>query len=833
MDDAHRRQGFEAYIASYASITLDGISNKIDRNPATTTKGPITDPERRRVPTILEPWADGCAVLDDIFFQLVGSAAADNDGRGSEFPCRDHVEETGHELPVVNSEAAVHLFDVDTVYKPAKRIIDSALNRTSNLYHLLPIALRRHGYSVSPTTTQPGQVVFSPHSRTITIPDHLIGQKRPRPDSQESASTDDNSSQTPEDEIHVSFDLPVHGNPRPSAAVKTGPADYYCSFVWSPSTIPGRDELHHRLLMIAEAKAPHKLTRDLIEQGLGRNDNTIDTRHFIEPADQDQPDSGPNARPSAAASSPPQGDNYVAQMWLAAVSAQLYTALIERKRRYGYITTGQSYILLRIPPGRPTTMQYLLLPPLRPQPTRDVDGEATWMAWLAGTPLSRIACLALLAQFGDAELTDDEVDRGKTTAMIWKTPRHRVQSLETGSFHSTASEKTRGSDSDYVDQGEQQSRKRTRADEEQSPNGYTNREKRPRLSTPATMSTPPPKHTLEASQQTIPYLSPPVEAHDGDKKGDTIDLIPFCTTRCLRSLITPTTGGSEPSARGDPLCPNHQIHQQLPEAHPPSASYIQSLVQKTSFPLYDPEPLYDEEPPRIRTLYPTENVMYMNLYGAKSALFKVRIEGGYVLVAKTARSNYPGMKSEMLRRLKREAGVYRRLRTLQGHGIPLCLGVVDLSKGEIQLDAPRRSRSLHTDSFSACLLLSWAGEPFGFTTSEDVDVERVRLGRLREDLIALVGRIHELGVLHGDAARRNIVIDTVHDRPVIVDFELADSKGGFSGQLARRYSEVTDEMADQAFQRACEGERQGWLRELDWWINLTLQHLEHNKARRI
>ena len=223
----------------------------------------------------------------------------------------------------------------------------------------------------------------------------------------------------------------------------------------------------------------------------------------------------------------------------------------------------------------------------------------------------------------------------------------------------------------------------------------------------------------------------------------------------------------------------------------------------------------------------------MNLYGANSALFKVRIEGGYVLVAKAARSNYPGMETELLEQLKREAGVYRRLHSLQGHGVPLCLGVVDLNKGGKQLGAPGQSRFLHMASFSACLLLSWAGRPFGFTSSENVDVERVRLGRQREELIALVGNIHELGVLHGDAARRNIVVDPASDRFVIVDFERADSKRRFSRRLTSKCSQVSDERADQLFQQACEMEREKWLLELDGWIDGTLRRLEYDAVRSI
>lgn len=83
---------------------------------------------------------------------------------------------------MIKSEAAVHLSDIDTVFKPAKNINDFALGQ------LLRIAtsktLRRWGENVNAALAAyendgiEGKVVFSPHSRTTTVPHYTLhGQK--------------------------------------------------------------------------------------------------------------------------------------------------------------------------------------------------------------------------------------------------------------------------------------------------------------------------------------------------------------------------------------------------------------------------------------------------------------------------------------------------------------------------------------------------------------------------------------------------------------------------------------------------------------------------------
>lgn len=136
--------------------------------------------------------------------------------------------------------------------------------------------------------------------------------------------------------------------------------------------------------------------------------------------------------------------------------------------------------------------------------------------------------------------------------------------------------------------------------------------------------------------------------------------------------------------------------------------------------------------------------LYIN--GAVGALFKVRLTShGYTIVAK-------GVEPDYLGRLQHEAMVYERLSDMQGTYIPVCVGIIDLvlpyyyDGGE----------------FEHFMILSWAGKPLA----------RAPPATLAPSVVCEIRRayaeMHRRGVLHQDAAARNIVYDT---RPMIVDFE--------------------------------------------------------------
>lgn len=840
------------YLASYVTISLDGVAKKIDRNPATTTQGAITNPEGRLAPTELAPWKDAQHILDEIFHYLYNL-----DSTTATFPSRLHVNKTVHELSIINSEAAVHLFDVDTVYKPAKRVIDFALRQPS-VRDAISARLRSLSYSgpdiISSHEGLKGEVVFSPHYRTITVPTYASrGQKRKRSTSLSSGSEEAPStiSEGPgrstvpledrmEDSIQVADEIQVESTPTPDPSpgsvrevtaappqakisIKSGPGDYYCSLVnHAPSLTP--ESPSSRLLLIGEAKAPHKLTRDLIASALGTNSYTIDTRQFIQRPEQDPGSSPPEdvfTRPNAS-----DGYTYHNQRWLSAVATQIYSTLVQKELRYGYITTGESYILVRIRPGEPTAMDYFLLPPISASPLHDTQagGEDARVKWLAGTPLARLSCLALMSIFAGGNLTEAEVEQANASraSMIWQTPRHRERSLETRSFVSSVA--TRDSDPDWIEPQagaerhiRQRSLKRPRDRQDASSatadsGHWVGTAKRQRLTTPPSnieSARPPTMLEMPREETRLPRrLTPPPETYQQIKE------LLFCTTSCVSSLIN--------HAAPDSSCPNWSMHQQC-QRRPTSRSELLALARSSiTLPLYSRafEQCDTEEEPPISRI-PTENAIYTGQFGAVAAIFKVRIQpGGYVLLAKAARHYEPFMKMDTVYRLQREEMVYKRLRALQGKTIPLCIGLVNHSDNlQDHVD------HLH-GQLPAFLLFSWAGSSLLsrvglFNTPYDAQHAEARLAQIRLHIEAHLDQVHSKGILHGDAELRNIVVSGTDIS--FVDFERASSKGQIQRRAAGGAKLTMTADWDAVFQSRSEREKVHCLDQFDKWAERLLR----------
>ncbi|ROW11969.1 hypothetical protein VPNG_05225 [Cytospora leucostoma] len=381
-----------------------------------------------------------------------------------------------------------------------------------------------------------------------------------------------------------------------------------------------------------------------------------------------------------------------------------------------------------------------------------------------------------------------------------------------------ASTQTRGSDPEWTEEGGR-SRKRAcdvgNADEgEESDSEHQH--KRARISDADDEQQYP-----KAIARSIPPLSTLFRPHN-EKQEDTdlsMDEVPFCSSRCLRSLISDETT--------DPLCPNSAIHAQTHQ-RPTSAAELRTLARTcVALPSYIQAAQGTEDQPALLA-DDAKNAVYMHHYGASSALFKVRV-GGYVLAAKAARAVHPIMEREVLQRLRLEGAVYKRLNTMQGHGVPVCLGLVDVS-------SPQRSHADHYGyiyniaQFSAFLLLGWAGSsPYYIPTNVDVDQERARLARFRADVDCRLSQIHGLGILHGDAELRNIVvaIDGGDSASTVslVDFERAITKGRFARRLARDCKGMDEKDVEQRFQQACEREKKHCLRCLDGWAERRIKRI--------
>lgn len=640
---------------------------------------------------------------------------------------------------------------------------------------------------------------FLPHTAEGSL-SHHTSSTSPSGSQQSTATTDDDGPEIEDevqDEIQVSANRPGPtrtSDHRPEQInVKSGPGDYFCSFVWKPST---RLPALSRLLMVGEAKAPHKLTRASIQSVIGENDTTISTAQFLQHVGRDQ-----------------TGPRYHNQMWLSAVAAQVYTQLIHYKKRYGYITTGESYIIVRIRPNNPTSLDYLFLPAASRQ-----HSQAGQLDWLAATPLARLSCLALLSLFGDGDLAEAEVDQAKTTTVVWRTPRLREQSLESGDSkaRSPTTVATNDSDPDRTEmrggrrghEGTAQSSRKRRYSDGPCPgpgpelaNEPTRTNRASLATSPAcfeavSISTPPTPGPCQRSL--LPTCLEPPDIQCQGQTSSSIDTVLFCNHDCIRVLVA---GPNEASP--DPSCPNWAMHQQNPEP-PTSASQLRALARSSvALPSYvNGDSDSDSFGPFVRDDFTTANAVYTGQYGSRSAIFKVRIEpGGYILVAKAARA------PKAVRWLRHEEKVYKMLRTLQGRSIPICAGLVRPSKPTDQQEASRlRTR------FSPFLLLSWAGRPLSWSLrlpAEPADSDkRAWLDRVRAGVQAALQQVHEQGFLQTDAESRNFV--EFDSRVFLLDFERALSKGHFCRRLAGG-----PDGYDEAFKRACENEMACCLALLD------------------
>ncbi|PHH52520.1 hypothetical protein CFIMG_002934RAa [Ceratocystis fimbriata CBS 114723] len=136
--------------------------------------------------------------------------------------------------------------------------------------------------------------------------------------------------------------------------------------------------------------------------------------------------------------------------------------------------------------------------------------------------------------------------------------------------------------------------------------------------------------------------------------------------------------------------------------------------------------------------------------GARGSLFKVRLSShGYTLVAK-------GVQKANVALLYHEKDIYDHIRDLQGRFVPVCLGMVDLI-GPYYHDS---------GIFTHFLLMSYAGQPAFKHIREDKE------GAISE-IVPAFAALHKQQVLHRDAKLRNIVYDVRTGKYMIVDLERA------------------------------------------------------------
>ncbi|KAL2281232.1 hypothetical protein FJTKL_11677 [Diaporthe vaccinii] len=719
LPQSFQRQGLRSYITSYYEITHDaelmrGITKK------TATKGPITNPEGRRAPRVIEPWNPAerdrhRAVIDAVVAGLGDEAL---------FPCKQHVRHVGEDLVRLDSENALLLFDADTLHKPAARIMREVL-ASDNTRAAVTRALH------SRKELARGLISFPTHRNRVS---NTSGVKRKR-----------------------GSDLRF---------LRPGPADVFCSFTYGlPADIGGADDTHDTtalrdpdgldavdsitvaddtgpnsgrvgtiLLFIKEAKAPHKLTAGMIDMAVASGK----TLRPAEIMDHGFTVSSPGLQLSVDES----------EYWFAAVCAQLYTNMIDEGVRYGVISTGIYYIFMAIDPDNPATIRYNVC--------RTEDGIPT-------SPLLCLVSLALLAMH-HGELPEtaelDVIRRG--AGLHWATAQElpgsspAVESQPTNSFVDTPGDQNStspmssgshnhapGQVADVQDryttapsgypsppQHPRSNSKRARGEEEEQAN------KKPRLDAVTRTAHRVAHSTVdhhEASTQTpvSPVVSPRLPPNTTPTSARSHR---YCSVACLQAL----QDINAPEA----ACPNQVEHARA------GRLTTEQLCKRLVAQFKDPS----------TRCYGYEKFNILNILRDCNDTLIVKVcllSHGYTFIAKT---NPPKNRTSMYR----EVYVYDRLRHLQGSCVPVCLGAVEL---------PEDVAVWHYVPYTGLLLLSWAGYDvgswgrLGFGLSEMSSamrsLDRNFSDTLSKTALEALSKIHKAGVIHGDVALRNVMLHDI------------------------------------------------------------------------
>lgn len=607
---------------------------------------------------------------------------------------------------------------------------------------------------------------------------------------------------------------------------RLGPADIFCIFEPHGSR-------KAELLLVKEAKAPHKLTSEIIEKAIGAGDRILDLSVIMArgyPGSDANPD--PDANPGGL-------DVEECEYWFAAVCTQLYTSMIdEGGLRYGIVSTGTHYIFVTIDPVKPSILRYSVS-------KNPIDFH--------DSPLLRLIALTLLALHGPTlpgipELGTIERRQG----LNWITGRENPSVYDDGtspapkteSWRETSGHGTEGGESGSTDarsrgsgivasnctsasappvkvqaQGWSTSSsmypspprhdksitlgKRQRQDEDD------NVPETELEAAPTSLATKRPKLNVEEAADTTSFkplpmptapTSPPAAA--SSRRISLYDR-DFCTTACLVALRR--RDQSQPR----PPCPNHADHvcpaSTITEASQLRQHLLDELTGEMSW------------QNQHQFLWTTTGSGY-------TQPVKIRLKShGYVLFAKV-------FQPQEVRKMRQEAQIYNRLRHLQGTDVPVCLGTIELPI--------EKSLMCSGLDFTGLLLLSDAGfgldawPRLGLGLGEGGEADRSWAQSLTAEVSKALGRIHEKGVLHRDVALRNVLVQKV-TRPIgplpshptfylqvqLIDFELSRTRAGFRYN-AKRLRELkgeqkgdagrsTDEIGNEGFAKAC-------AKEMEW-----------------
>ncbi|OJD18221.1 hypothetical protein AJ78_01721 [Emergomyces pasteurianus Ep9510] len=479
-------------------------------------------------------------------------------------------------------------------------------------------------------------------------------------------------------------------------------ADQFCVYNTGPvEAIPA---------YIIEYKAPHKLTKNIVEAGL----MDMEVAEVIEDIEENDP--------------------VKAARWrVAACISQTFSYMIQSGLEFGYVCTGEAFIFLRVGSDDPTTVYYYLSVP------NDDVGNTT--GWVSGSDCDNRLHLTTIGQVLAFTLralqtpprNQDWRNHAQTVLKKWRIVYGNIpgsDSEETSGKKLSDYKQNRPSRNEYIRISPIKTRPKgpvvgsscrptetstnwETSDDDSSGNGGCDPDS--------------PSTGLPGRSSNVMVVVPPPKSAHGGSNSQASGQSKYCTHKCLLGLVN---GGLL-----DKNCPNvarHGSGKQHEINHHELLKLARSQILRE-----DRGPFGCES---------------MHKHGVSAALFTFTLfSHGYSFVAKGTPVEFGYSPYE--------ENIYGRLRSIQGARVPVCLGSLDISSRPLFYDGIARIGYL--------LFLSHAGSPIKFCADPDTprDVEH----HIKEAL----SDIHELDVRHCDIHSGNVFWSAENKDVMIIDFDRA------------------------------------------------------------
>ncbi|EFW99088.1 hypothetical protein CMQ_5509 [Grosmannia clavigera kw1407] len=488
-----------------------------------------------------------------------------------------------------------------------------------------------------------------------------------------------------------------------------------------------RNSRQKDIAYVIEYKAPHKLHTAHLEQGL-RPMNIFEEVVNKQTIPTTEPDKF----------------KHYAELLSAAAIAQTYHYMLEAGLEYGYLTNGDAIVFLEIDWADPKMLRYHLA---RPSREATEDQEPAW-----GNAVCQVLAFTIMALQSGYHGNNERV-AAAAKCEKWEVDFNYI-------LDKIIKEEEREERSNPTTPGKRKHR-RVPSSPEWQPTPIKRRRRNPRQHSPPGDSD---RVLRSRNKRDGPEEgagsggdsgggggvggsshaggSPQAPGGPGDgsgtagwpsrlaASGNSPREMPgqYCTRACMLSLVN--------NRLLDSRCPNVAMHRtgmrakvedvekhkktQKPQRHPISYLQFMDLLREQFSQGLEP------------------GVVVLGKEGACGALFQITLSRyGYTLIAK-------GVTGGRVPELEKEVAVYQKLRSLQGRGIPVCLGSVDLKplKQVFYYDLDVR--------IIRFMLLSYAGTEVRARRDETK-------ARIISTVTLILDEMHCLGVTHGDIRWPNVL----------------------------------------------------------------------------